>query len=383
MKHCILHIGQSKTGTSAIQSFLYLNKEKLHGKGILYPGVKLRGVTLDLINHNSVADSLSGLKRYPEIEAEEYFRQFSEQLKNDDYQTMIISGEHYFGGEPRVWDVQSKEEYIDAYRKKLQALRLFMQDYALTIIIYLRSQVEWIESAISQVIRYEGLIGKKIYRDDDQFFELMKPVLDYDTLLGQWDSILKPSNIICIPYRMNNLHDNSSVSDFLWRLGIDDENLLGKAIEHNKHDSLSREYIELKKILNKEICSKTEERVRIYCLNKANNKNGNGEKYHISRELYRRIQEYSLTINIKIAEKYINDGEFKIKTIDERAEGERSTGVSDIVKATKSFYEEYYSFLTIIKRLEFILKAFLRAHARPVHAFLYKVKTVIKIIQYR
>ena len=47
------------------------------------------------------------------------------------------------------------------------------------------------------------------------------------------------------------------------------------------HESLSREYIELKKTLNKEACSKTEERIRIDCLNRANNKINMGEKYKL------------------------------------------------------------------------------------------------------
>lgn len=376
VKRCILHIGQSKTGTSAIQSYLDLNKERLKRQGILYPGVKFHGVALNLFNHNSVADSLAGLKRYPEMETEEYFRQFSRQLKNEDCQTMIISGEHFFGGEPRVWNVTSKEAYLLAYMKKLHVLQSFLQEYELTIIIYLRSQAEWLASAISQVIRYEGLIGKKIYQNDRHFFELMKPVLDYDNLIEQWLDILKPKKFICIPYEKDELHGNNSVSDFLFRLGINDEELIGKAVKFNEHESLSREYIELKKTLNKEACSKTEEWVRIYCLNKAYNKSNTGKKYKLSTELYRQIQEYYSSMNVRITEKYIKEGVFSINVTKNKAVD--TCDNDNVAKATEEFYKEYYSFSVKIKRLEIHVKTYLRTHMKPLHAILYKIKTKIK-----
>jgi len=376
MKRCILHIGQSKTGSSAIQSFLNLNKKRIKKNGILYPGVKLHGVTLDLYNHNSVADSLSGLKSYPEVEAEEYFRQFSELLIKDDCQTLVLSGEHFFGGEPRVWDVQSKEDHITAYRKKLKALHYFLKEYEVTIIIYLRDQLEWTESAISQIIRYEGLLDKKIYHDDWQFFELMKPVLDYENLLEQWLSILEPKKLICIPYKKDILHGNNSVSDFLCQLGINDDYLISKAVGHKVHDSLSREYIELKKTLNKEACSKTEERVRIDCLNRANSKINMGEKYKISYDLYQKIQKYYSSMNTRITKKYIKKGVFSINVRENY-----SIDTYDIVhlsKAKKYFYKEYYSFSVKIKRLEINIKTYLRTHLRPLHVILYKMKTIVK-----
>jgi len=376
MKRCILHIGQSKTGSSAIQSFLNLNKKKLKKNGILYPGIKLHGVTLDLYNHNSVADSLSGLKRYPEVEAKEYFKQFSESLIKDNCPTMVLSGEHFFGGEPRVWDVQSKEDHIAAYKNKIEALHYFLTEYEITIIIYLRDQLEWTESAISQIIRYEGLLDKKIYHDDWQFFELMKPVLDYENLLEKWHSILKPKKLICIPYKKDSLHGNNSVSDFLWQLGINNNYLISKAVDHKVHESLSREYIELKKTLNKEACSKTEERVRIDCLNRANNKINMGEKYKISYDLYQKIQKYYSSMNARITEKYIKEGVFCINVRENYSIGAYDN--DHISKARKYFYKEYYSFSVKIKRIEINIKKYLRIHLRPLHVILYKMKIIVK-----
>ena len=75
----ILHIGQSKTGTTSLQGVLAANRAKLTRQGILYPYVLVHGMGLNLPNHNSFADSLAGFIRYPGLQAEEYMVQFREQ----------------------------------------------------------------------------------------------------------------------------------------------------------------------------------------------------------------------------------------------------------------------------------------------------------------
>ena len=72
----LLHIGQSKTGTSAIQAYLSLNRKELARNGILYPSVKIWGMPVDLGNHNPLADALVAVFRYPFLTAEQYFDQF-------------------------------------------------------------------------------------------------------------------------------------------------------------------------------------------------------------------------------------------------------------------------------------------------------------------
>lgn len=112
------HIGQSKTGTSAIQKFLTLNKDRLREAGFLYPGVKLSGITVDKGAHKSVADALTKKYRYPYYTDVQYFNKFFKEAKDVKAETIILSAEHFFGGEPRIWEVMSGEKYIKLYRKK-------------------------------------------------------------------------------------------------------------------------------------------------------------------------------------------------------------------------------------------------------------------------
>jgi len=59
MKRCLLHIGAPKTGSTALQMFLAANRERLHGLGLDYPDVSLRGY-----GHHDLAFLLGG--GYPE-----------------------------------------------------------------------------------------------------------------------------------------------------------------------------------------------------------------------------------------------------------------------------------------------------------------------------
>ena len=114
----LLHLGQSKTGTSAIQTFLTLNRSSLGKAGVLYPSVKIGGMSIDMGSHNAVADSLVGMSRFPHLNSDQYFSQFFKEVKRIDAKLLILSAEHFFAGEPRVWAVANREEYFNLYRRK-------------------------------------------------------------------------------------------------------------------------------------------------------------------------------------------------------------------------------------------------------------------------
>src|SRR3989344_5912389 len=97
----ILHIGQSKTGTTALQRFLSANRAGLVRRGILYPDVQLGGIRLNVLNHNPFADSLAGEVRHPHLSPEEYIKQFREQAVESNCHTILLSAESFFGGAPQ------------------------------------------------------------------------------------------------------------------------------------------------------------------------------------------------------------------------------------------------------------------------------------------
>lgn len=179
MTRFIIHIGQSKTGTTSLQSFLSENRKNLVKQGICYPDVRRGGMALHLLNHNSLADSLTGNGRYPGLSAEEYFEQFFHQAEQAGCDTILLSGESFFGGAPQPWDVPVGESFHSIYANKLKLLKSLLRGRECKVIAYLRRQDAWLESIISHVIRFEGVHSHAIYQSDEQMAETLSDRMDY------------------------------------------------------------------------------------------------------------------------------------------------------------------------------------------------------------
>jgi hypothetical protein len=376
----LLHIGQSKTGTSAIQAFLTLNRMELQKAGILYPVANVAGLPLDFGNHNWVADAVAGESHYPHLTAEQYFDQFFSEAKQLNSRLMVLSAEHFFGGQPRIWQVKDDQDYVAGYRNKLKNLAKFMAGHQVTVLVYLRPQIDWLASAISQTVRIERLIGgKAIYRDDWQFFELSKPVLRYGRLLDFWNEYLQPWKMIVVPYVRDNLRDKSSIADFVHRAGLAglDLPMASKTIQVNQ--SLSHEFVEVKKILNRSPKKKTSERVIIDCLQRLSARNGKGRPYSISPELMETVIRFVQPDLDHINQRYIGNGE-PLKAVSDMVGTRSLTAPSqeDVDAALAAFKREYRKPRTKLRWLDQATRAFLREHAKPIHGALHNLKTAYR-----
>ncbi len=118
----ILHIGQSKTGTTSLQSFLASNRASLAKAGVLYPDVYRGGIPLNVLEHNSFAESLCGFRRFPGFSAEEYFPQFLEQAQKQGCDTLLLSGESFWGA-PQIWRLAEGVGFFETHATKLKNLK--------------------------------------------------------------------------------------------------------------------------------------------------------------------------------------------------------------------------------------------------------------------
>ena len=372
----LLHIGQSKTGTSAIQSYLTLNRTRLRDHGVLYPMITIGGMSVDLGSHNSVADALSGLSRYPNLTADEYFGQFFNDAKQVGAKLMILSAEHFFGGEPRIWDVPDEKTYFARYRMKIEALARYLAGYDVKLMAYLRPQVDWLASAISQTVRTERLITKKpIYRDDHQFFEMAKPTLSYCRLIDTWVECLRPWQVMVIPYERDDLYKKSSIADFLYRAGLAELELPYGNEGLKVNQSLSREYIEVKKSLNRIPKSKTKERVTITCLERLSARSGRATPYRLSEELSREIEAFVGPENARLNECYIK-GDAQLKASSGKSPPSDAEAISEdaIAIALTAFEKEYASPRMRLLTVDYAMRAFLRRYAKSVHSALHQLR---------
>lgn len=384
--HILLHIGQSKTGTSAIQAYLTLNRLRLREAGIFYPSVTIGGMSVDIGSHNAVADAVAGVLRYPKLTADQYFNRFFSEAKRIGTQRMILSAEHFFGGEPRVWDVASEKIYFDGYRRKVNAVARYLAGHEVTLLVYLRPQIEWLASAISQTVRTEKLIStdRFIYRDDHQFFEMSKPLLRYYQLIDIWNNCIRPRQMMVIPYERKNLHKKSAIADFLYRTGLENLDFPFGAEGLQVNQSLSREYIEVKKILNRTPRSKIAERVTITCLERLSARSGYNAPYRLSDELSREIARFVASENDQLNERYIQGiTQLGAQSATHRSSENKLLGEEDIAQAFAAFEREYTSLSARLLTIDYGIRAFLRMYAKPLHSALHQLKRLYRSRIYR
>lgn len=380
----VLHIGQSKTGTSAIQAYLTLNREVLLQAGVLYPVASVAGMQIDFGNHNPLADALMGLSRYPYFTTEQYFETFFATAQKHASSTMILSAEHFFGGEPRVWDVENDAAYYNQYRQKIARLAPFLQGHDVDILVYLRPQVDWLASAVSQTVRIERLIRQQpIYQNDQQFFELVKPILRYYSLLEIWREELKPSNIKAVSYDRKSLHQNNSIADFMLRAGLQGVKLKFGSESLEVNQSISPELIEVKKILNRELHTKNEERVIIACLRALTSRAGETKPYWLSADLIQQVKDFVAEENENLNKRYIDGSPLQAESSAAAKRIKHDMSPDEIQKAMRLFKQEYRKPKYRLIHLRTAVLIFLRDNALPVHSALHQLKRLYRKIRFR
>jgi hypothetical protein len=380
----LLHIGQSKTGTSAIQAFLTLNRSSLQEAGILYPSVKISGIPIDLGAHNAVADSLVGKSRFPYLSADQYFSQFFKEAQRIDAKLLILSAEHFFAGEPRVWTVANHEEYFNLYRQKVERLATYLKGHDVSLLVYLRPQLDWLASAVGQMVRIDRLISDTpLYQTDRQFFELMKPLLRYSTFLDVWADVIKPSTFTVVPYTKNSLYKGSSISDFLRRADLEKINFEYGSFDRQVNKSLTREYVEVKKILNKSPRSKNTERVIIRCLERLSETSQEGTRYGFPEDIRRDLESFIAPENTRLNERYRTDNlSFEARGPEQDHE-QKPLSEGDIIRAMAAFEREYSRPRYRLLSLNYASRAFLRVYGKPVHGALHRMKMAYVKMKFR
>lgn len=193
VKTLYIHIGTGKTGTTAIQNFLYENREVLKNSyGIQY-------CETGLVSRNHRGLDINATKRrladYRKIKLRLY--QLNHEIISSNCHDFIISDEDFPG-------LSVKE--IRFYRK------ILFSDFNIKIIVYLRRQDKFLESWFNQIVK-AGNYGADI---NILYSQLLKnKILDYCYLLDKWQSVFGRDNIFARVFERELLQDGNSVKDFM------------------------------------------------------------------------------------------------------------------------------------------------------------------------
>lgn len=310
--HFIIHIGFSKTGTTAIQSFLANNRTELAEKGFLYPDFKYKGFNVGFREHNLLAWNIVEKISWFKLSPEKCIAQIIQQCKKKPSIKNVILSAESFAGEPHPWVLPSKEKHYEEHRNKVKYIAKLLSGHKVTVIAYLRRQDQWLNSAINHVIKVEGLIGQRLFHSTKQYMDLMDPFLRYDKELDLWADEFSPENIIVAPYDKDQLKNCNIIEDFMNKIGFKSiESFVQPVWTHDTENTrLSRDTLEIKRILNNIPKEKYEERLLIKNLQEISSvlekdpyEWGNYLTHSESMDLYNKYE----TFNKHISRKYLHN----------------------------------------------------------------------------
>lgn len=214
-----------------------------------------------------VGRSLAGRRGWWGLSAEEFFAQFERQRRESGAHTVLLSAEAFLGA-VQPWDFADTGAYREATRKTVDRLAGHVAGATVTVIVYLRRQDHWLESAMNQNIKFGGLVGAHLANlSAEQAAAAYAPRLDYAATLGVWAEVFGTPAIRVGVYERDQLAGGDVVSDFLGRCGIDRARLSEPAWnEVSRNEGLPRDLLEFKRILNAIPRPKYEERVLVETL---------------------------------------------------------------------------------------------------------------------
>ena len=227
-KKLVLHIGQGKTGTSAVQAVLFRNAAILARNGVCYPewfGFRERRV---LKHHNRLAMGIL----YSDYRTE--LTSFLDAIHRDDSPTIVISGETLFvypergafvgalggpgsgwtfGTDYQPWSSERSRAVVTRFAEDVRALLPPADEYR--VVVLLRRQDLWLESLYNQDIK-----AGHVWCDVAQLERYYANSLHYDRVLASWENVFGKNSIVVRVYEQGQL-PGGAVDVFLRAAGLD------------------------------------------------------------------------------------------------------------------------------------------------------------------
>jgi len=238
-----LHIGTMKTGTSALQRFLDVNREYLKEQGFLYPRLELGLPEQFLFRNGHFVVYYAGRKNLldQKVDQQKVIKMACRQLGElaENFENMILSDE-------LIWHYAAKKQ--DFWAELAENFRKINCD--LKVILYLRRQDTFIESLYSHAVKSNHKLAGE-FSDYLKGNAVKKFVMDYDSGVRELERQLGRENLRIRIYDQEKYVKNRYLifEDFLGILGLPlDENYVMP--EKVSNAGLAGNYIEFKRVMN-------------------------------------------------------------------------------------------------------------------------------------
>jgi len=283
-KTLYIHIGVHKTGTTAIQSFLSINRENLKKHDTLYPGT--------LNDHYIITQELRESDEPWLNKDSQTFKTFSE-IKNNlqIYQTFVLSSEGFC------------ENDVIILPRLFKTIKHFNLKLNVKIIIFYRPQHTWLESVYQQLVK-----GIKV-RMTKSFKEFVKykinfSVGNYYLLLERWSNFFGRNNIVLVKFTEKQ-KISKIFTDFTSILGLPENTPLKEPTRQNSNIGIKTTSIEFLRWLN--ILNIDDNLfIRVLIVLSSEIKTHSGNYNLLTEELNNDIFDYFKDSNNLIASEYLN-----------------------------------------------------------------------------
>lgn len=305
---CILHIGTEKTGTTAIQNFLNLNRETLLKQGFIYTksagfdnNRALPVTAYDLSRRDDFTiekniNTAQSLRKFQEKTIKNLIKEITILKNTTGVTTLIFSSEH----------IQSRlTEPTEVHRLKAILNKLGATD--ITVIVYLRRPAEIANSLYSTLIKFGGYASSP-YPPENL---LWNNICNHKKTLERFSSVFGVKNIKPRIYNYDEFTNRSIINDFIETIKIHDIEKYKTPIDSNR--GLSLIGIELLRRINrttpKWTKKKEENIVRQGIVLYFEKHFSDGEKYFMENDLYKRYDLAFQESNEWVRRKYFPERE--------------------------------------------------------------------------
>ncbi|MCK7546978.1 hypothetical protein ACFQGA_08390 [Marinobacter koreensis] len=199
----IIHIGMGKTGTTALQSFLDNEKERLMNSGVLPLGIRLQEILVNtpIISQGDVCDI---------------------KVLNEAFGAL----EHELGKKSQVFDkaIWSNEAFSMGYNSReianyfLRYVERSKYFKSIKFVLVLRRQDEWVESAYKQWALKHKTNAETYIMTPDQYVERNKRLFEFQDIVDSW---LYSEGVLDVFSYDDVLNDGGIVNYFCKYFGVD------------------------------------------------------------------------------------------------------------------------------------------------------------------